>query len=211
MARVPDTILADIADLSTSKEKIRISQTFPKWNSFVDRDSVRENCHMRMQDAKSKHMNALWKRSDEEREGALHLGGRVAEVWGPDWHLCREHLKCLMETLHRRHLRCLSKCLGIMCKGCGTEDAELRAYSYWERSFGYELQMSRSLLLDVCTHDSEERRPGFVARGVNEIVSRLNHSQEENGMIDSEDSGQEEAEKEASEFWDTYFSGPKSS
>ena len=132
---------------------------------------------MRMQDAHSELINALWERSEDirvpedavERVGALHLGGRVAESWRQEEELHMKNRVCLMEDLHKKNRRCLIKCLEIVCKGCGTEEAELRACRYWERSLGYEMPMARSLLRSLYhslgkngMHDSEESRTWSV-------------------------------------------------
>ena len=201
MDKVPDSVLEDIVALSTSREKIRISQLSPRWGGKVDRAHVREHCLMRIHDAHSNLFNAMWRRPEREWLAAarryapeelyeratdggeddvifVQLRGRAAESWQQE------------RDIHVEHARCLTRYLWLLRRGRGTEEAELRAERFWERSqavwTSLRVQMARSIL------------SGYERYRVRNLGGSSTSSQEEEGSSEevSEPDGYEVAPQE---------------
>ena len=168
MEKLSDTDMAEVAGLSTARTKMRISQASRRWSTVVgDKGPAIESCHMRMQDARCKLVNALWRKSEyfsqwleeasrhapeelwlEEHApeellergqtlGEVTVRGRAAESWRR-W-----------EEIYADHCRILSECFRAMISGCGDEEAEMQVDQLWERSLGPELKF---LLHMACSY-----------------------------------------------------------
>ena len=154
MEKLPDTVMAEVAGLSNARTKMRISQASRRWSSVVDKGPARESCHMRIEEARCKLINAMWRRPADIRqwleEVRRHALEELQEGQG-QVQVRRRAFEAMRQwvELEADHRKCL-KCLWAMILGCGDEEAQMQVDELRERyssSCGPQFQFPIGLAL----------------------------------------------------------------
>jgi len=159
MEKLPDTVMVGVAGLSNARTKMRISQASRRWSSVVDKGPARESCHMRIEEARCKFINAMWRRPvnirqwlEEVRRHALEelLEGQSA------MQVKRRAIGSMTEwvELDVAHRRCLFECIRVMILGCGDEEAQKQVDEFLDANVQMQFRIGWSLSYLLCDEET---------------------------------------------------------